>query len=59
MFPPVMQAFFSELSDVDPSSVVDLKQLYSLIRMTYPLASDEDTIKIFIEKMDKISSEKD
>ncbi len=59
MFPPVMQTFFSELSDVDPSSVVDLKQLYSLIRMTHPSASDEDTIKIFIEKMDKISSEQD
>ena len=59
MFPPEIKKIFSDIEEIDPSIVSQLKELYSLTRMKFPESSDEDIAKEFIEIIDKMMKEKD
>ncbi len=59
MFPPEIKKIFSDIEEIDQSIVSQLKELYSLTRLKYPNASDEDIAKEFIEIIDKMMKEKD
>lgn len=59
MFPPEIKKIFSDIEEIDPSIVSQLKELYSLTRMKFPESSDDDIAKEFIEIIDKMMKEKD
>ena len=58
MIDPGVAKVFSELEEeIGPSNIWLLKQYYSLIKMTNPEMSEEDIVKEFISRIEKISED--
>lgn len=57
MFPPEIKKIFSDIEEVDPSIVSQLKELYSLTRMKFPESSDVEIASLLIDTIDRITED--